>query len=570
MNWNISLLALFAFAPIVLTLTLIYVHGWMIKQTMPLVCAITSILALVIWRISFVQLAASCIEGLLLSLQVIFILFSVIFLAHTLRESRVMAIIREEFGHISSDRRIQAIFTAWFFGSGIDCLFGFGLTGGLCAAILGGLGFPPACALMIGVMGPMTANAFSAAGTPLFIGVAGGLEQPRFMEQLAAAGMDLPSYLQTVSTQAAIFHGIAGTFVPLMMVMMMTRFFGKNHSWTEGLTMAPFAIFCGLAFTIPYALATIFIGSQFSSLIGSLIGMAAAIIAIKTNFLIPKDKWHFPPKKQWRSDWLPGKKAKYPYTPEAIELMPFWKAWLPFGLLALLLVISRSHLLPLREWLRSSSIQLPQLFNSTVNISIHPFYSPAIILLLMTGFSIWLYKTSADRVRRAFGGWSVRITVIALSNIPWTIATACIYKNSCVNAAGVPGMPQAIAQWLAQIPYGEYWAPFVSPFVAATGDFFVSNNTFSNIILSSFQYEWGRSLFMPSSLFMALQVVGSSAGNLISLHYLAGSGAVVGMLGWSAPMGRKTILPMLAYLTIVGILGLLAAHFSSIISFFSF
>ena len=34
----------------------------------------------------------------------------------------------------------------------------------------------------------------------------------------------------------------------------------KNKSWKEGLAIWPFAIFAGLAFTVPYALTGIFLG----------------------------------------------------------------------------------------------------------------------------------------------------------------------------------------------------------------------------------------------------------------------------------------------------------------------
>ncbi|MBT2979986.1 L-lactate permease, partial [Vibrio anguillarum] len=77
-----------------------------------------------------------------------------------------------------------------------------------------------------------------------------------------------------ITASVAITHAIVGTLMPVLMAMMLTRFFGKNKSWTEGLDILPFAIFSGLAFTVPYALTGVFLGPEFPSLIGGLISLA--------------------------------------------------------------------------------------------------------------------------------------------------------------------------------------------------------------------------------------------------------------------------------------------------------
>ena len=51
--------------------------------------------------------------------------------------------------------------------------------------------------------------------------------------------------------------------MPLFLILIMTRFFGKNKSWTEGLSIFPFAIFAALSFTIPYLITGIFRAQNF-------------------------------------------------------------------------------------------------------------------------------------------------------------------------------------------------------------------------------------------------------------------------------------------------------------------
>ena len=75
-------------------------------------------------------------------------------------------------------------------------------------------------------------------------------------------------FLRLVTARAVVLHGIAGTLMPTLMVMMTTRFFGERKSWSEGLSIFPFALLGGLAFTVPYTLTGIFLGPEFPSLLG--------------------------------------------------------------------------------------------------------------------------------------------------------------------------------------------------------------------------------------------------------------------------------------------------------------
>ena len=104
------------------------------------------------------------------------------------------------------------------------------------------------------------------------------------------------------------------------MVMMMTRFFGKKKSWTEGLSIAPFALFGGIAFTIPYALTGVFIGAEFPSLIGALVGLAIVTLAAKKRFLLPKDTWDFASASEWPIQWMQSPDAMVRSWPLQLQL----------------------------------------------------------------------------------------------------------------------------------------------------------------------------------------------------------------------------------------------------------
>ena len=82
------------------------------------------------------------------------------------------------------------------------------------------LGFPAAAAVMLGMMIQSTAVTFGAVGTPILIGVTDGLASAELSARLSAAGVSFEQYRQTITAYAACLHGIAGTLIPTLMVMM--------------------------------------------------------------------------------------------------------------------------------------------------------------------------------------------------------------------------------------------------------------------------------------------------------------------------------------------------------------
>lgn len=548
-NW----LALFALIPIGLTLVLRYGYARPMKQTMLLVCGVTVLLSFFIWKVSWQQIAASIAQGFVVSAEMIILMLAALFLTHVLRHSRVFAWMREGFARVGgNDRRVQAILVAWLFGSGIEGLFGFASACSTCAAILGGLGFPPACAVIVSVIGPVAANSFCSVGLPINYGVLNSIEPALLKEGVG-------DFLQKTTFYTAIIQGLIGTFLPIFITATMVPFFGKKYSRRDSLSILPFALFAGLAFTIPYATTAIFLGPEFSALVGSVIGSAIVITATRTGFLLPREHWNFPPQSEWEHDWTPGKnKYGYVYQPEAPVPMPIWKAWMPYGLLVLLLILGRQ---PFAEpFLRSLSLQWPNLFDSPITVTFQPFYMPTMTLLLVTGVSIFLYRTSYEMLQEIWGHWLLKIGWFAVMTLPLTVATTFLYIHSGNNSSGLPSMPCVIAEWLAGMPGSNIWLLILTPLLGAAGTFFAHNNTFSSMMFSDFQACLGQNLGIPSSLAVALLIVGGSAGTMISLHYLTG-GAVVGMLGSSGSLGRKTARPMFIYLIVIGILGVIISQF---------
>jgi len=56
---------------------------------------------------------------------------------------------------------------------------------------------------------------------------------------------------------------------------------------------------------------------------------------------------------------------------------------------------------------------------------------------------------------------------------------------------------------------------------------------------------------------IALQAVGGAAGNMICVHNVVAASAVVGLLGREGLLIRKTIIPMIYYLAVAAIIGMI-------------
>ena len=130
--------------------------------------------------------------------------------------------------------------------------------------------------------------------------------------------------------------------------------------------------------------------------------------------------------------------------------------------------------------------------------------------------------------------------------------------NSGVNAADLPSMPVAMAEWVAT-SVGGVW-PFFAPSIGAIGAFIAGSNTVSNLMFSLFQFSVAETLAISGVVIVALQAVGAAAGNMIAIHNVVAASATVGLLGQEGATLRKTIIPTLYYVVLVGVLGMIAVY----------
>ncbi|MCG7491611.1 L-lactate permease [Vibrio sp. Of14-4] len=552
---NETILALVAFSPIAVAAFLLVGLNWPAKRAMPIAFALTVVIAFFVWDMSTSRIFASAIQGVIITISVLWIVFGAIFLLNTLKHTGAISTIRYGFTNISPDRRVQAIIIAWCFGCFIEGASGFGTPAAIAAPLLVAIGFPALAAVLMGMMIQSTPVSFGAVGTPIIVGINKGLDSHNIGQTLVSNGSNWEAYLQQITASVSIIHACVGILIPVLMAVMLTRFFGKNKSWTEGLDIIPFALFAGLSFTLPYALTGVFLGPEFPSLIGGLTGLSVVVFAAKRGFLVPQTTWDFEHESKWPKEWLGSLKIELNTTQS--KPMSMWLAWFPYVLLALALVLSRVSG-DVKSVLMGINLSFENIFNyADINAAIQPLYLPGGILVFVAFVAVLIQSRSIKPLVKACGE-SSQALVGAGFVLMFTIPMVRIFVNSGINGADLASMPITTANFTASL-VGEAF-PVLSASIGALGAFIAGSNTVSNMMFGQFQFEVARTLSISSVIVVALQAVGAAAGNMIAIHNVVAASATVGLLGREGATLRKTILPTLYYVIVTGIIGLIAIY----------
>jgi lactate permease len=554
---NPTLLSLLAFAPLVLAAVLLVGFSWPAKHAMPAVLGVTALIALTAWDMSLNRVIASSLQGLILTGAILWIIFGAILLLNTLKHSGAITAIRSGFSNISPDRRIQVIIVAWLFGCFIEGASGFGTPAAVAAPLLVALGFPALGAVMLGMMVQSTPVSFGAVGTPIVVGVTGGLDKAGITQSLIAHGSDWNTFYRLITSEVAITHAIIGILMPLFMCAMLTRYFGRNKSWREGLAVAPFAIFAGLAFVLPYAAAGVFLGPEFPSMIGALVGLVIVVPAAKAGFLMPKTSWDFADAKDWPVAWMGSIEIKLDTLSNKLP-MSIGLAWLPYLLLAGLLVLSRVNADVKAFFTKNLVLGWSDIMGETgVSGDIQFLYLPGGIMVMVVLATFVLQRMTLAKLTAAVTESSKTLLGAGFVLI-FTIPMVRILINSGVNMADLPSMPRAMAELVASSVGSVY--PFFAASVGALGAFIAGSNTVSNLMMAQFQFDTAHLIGVSSAMLVASQAVGAAAGNMIAIHNIVAASATVGLLGREGDVLRMTIIPTIYYLLMAGLIAMISVY----------
>ncbi len=546
--------------PIAAVALFLVILRWPASRAMPISYLVAAVLAFFVWKVPAVQIAAASTKGLIIAAELLYIIFGAILLLNTLEESGALRRIRRTFSDITADRRIQVIIIAWLFGSFIEGSAGFGTPAAVAVPLLVGLRFPALAAVVAGMIIQSTPVSFGACGTPILVGVNSGLSGDPAIQQFAAdAGYaQWSDFLAMIGLKVAVLHAVTGTLIPLFVVAVMTRFFGKNRSLWEGLAVWRFALFAALAMTIPYVTVAYLLGPEFPSLLGGLIGLSIVVPAARAGWFMPSEDqtWDFDEPDRWDPDW----------TGEPLQIRPnhgrdlgALVAWLPYVFVALLLVVTRLKALPLEGLIQSVTIPVNGIFGTEIERIVKPLYLPGTVFIVVSLLTFFLHRMDAGDYRRAWTK-SGRTMIAASVALVFTVPMVQVFINSGApvspggdTGAGYEKMPLALAAGVEQL-VGEAW-PIFATFIGGIGAAVAGSNTVSNMMFSLFQFDVGSRIGVDPTWIVALQAVGGAAGNTICVHNVVAASAVAGLVGKEGIVIRKTLIVFTYYALLSGALG---------------
>lgn len=545
--------ALIAVAPLALVFLLLVSWQWPARQAMPAGLLLTVLIAVFYWRVPAAYIIAASIEGVIIAANLLYIILGALLLLFTLVHSGAVNTIRDTFAEVSPDPRIQAIIIGWSFGTFIEGASGFGTPAAVAGPLLVVLGFPPLAAVMCTLIIQSTPVSFGAVGTPVLVGIQDGLSGQAIVENYIAAQPDfhgLDNLVFSIGGQIAIIHALTGFVIPLFVVMMLTRYFGAGKSWREGLEVWKFAIFAGIAFTLPYVFLALYLGPEFPSLIGGLVAMFVTVIAAKAGLFQPKSVWSFPERGQWPHHWLAATSLDQPDMQNG--RLPFWKAALPYCLITVLLIITRQPGLPFKSLLSGFEIDTGPLLGTEISASITPLYLPGTVFMLVVLISLPILGIGfrqANAVARSTFAAFINAAVVLVIAVPMVR----IFIQSGVNTSGLESMPITLAQTVADMS-GQAW-PLFAASIGALGAFIGGSNTVSNLTFALFQFGVAIKTGLSPVVIVALQAVGGAAGNMICIHNIVAASATCGLGGQEGSLIRKTIIPTIYYLVVASVIG---------------
>jgi len=533
------MIPLLAFLPILLTIIAMVGLNVRAHRALPLAWLVASVIACTVWKLDIHHILAFSLFGVFKAWDILVIILGAILILNTLKYSGAMATINHGFNGITPDRRIQVIIIGFMFGAFIEGAAGFGTPAALAGPLLVGLGFPPLAAAMVTLIYNSVPVVFGVVGTPFF-GATSTLSQ-----NLRMMNADASLFSVALAKWAALPNAIAGTFLPLIGLCMLTFFFGKKRSIKPALEAAPFALFAGLSFTVPYTLIALFFGPELPSLLGSLIGLVVVIVAAKKGFLVPARPWDFPDRADWESNWIST--VDVGDTGEA--KMPLIKAWTPYVVIALILVVSRIPGFGIKGPLSSQEIGLSSILGvSGLDYAFRWAYNPGTIpFILVALLSQAFFRMPKDAITRAWKttySQTKAATIALLSGV----ALVQLMLHTAQNPAGLDGMLTEMAKAVAHVSGGLY--PLVAVPIGVLGSFMAGSATVSNILFSSFQFETATLLGISPVLVCALQCTGGALGNMVCINNIVAVSATVGCAGVTGTLIRRNIIPVMVYYAI--------------------
>lgn len=524
-----------ALLPIVAALGMLLFFRMTPGKALPLSALMTVVIGIAMWHMPSLNVAAAVTLGVCKALDIVLIIFGAVLLLNVMRECGLMQVVTASLFKVTPDRRIQVLLIAWLFSGLIEGAAGFGAAPALVAPLLAGLGFPVFTAVVVALVCNTLPVPFGAVGTPvltLFSTMSSEVAEP----DLFARG---------VLENLTLISGISGIFIPLFAVgMMIFGTPGKNR-WRAFWEITPLSLLAGALFIVPWRLCAIWLGPELPSIMGAVAGLPLMLLVLKLRFFVPHRVWDFTENPAGAAAVSVAETVGQKKNITAIQ------AWMPYILLAGILLLIKVDFLPFKSWIN----RLPAIaWRSCWGVPEsgfcwNIFNNPGVVPLFLLGGGIyWYHHRNLKGFAPVIGSTVKQIWMASLAIIA-SMVMVQVMIFSRFNPAGLPGMLNCVAQGCVD-GLGRYFL-WISPFLGVLGTFVAGSCTVSNILFAPLQFDTAQLLGLPETITVALQNVGGGLGSMIRISGVIAACATVNLKGQEGKIIFLNMLPTL-------VLGLLA------------
>ncbi len=475
---------LLAALPLATILVLLVGFRWGADKAGPAGWLVAVLLAAFYFGTGIEVLAAAQVKSLLLTLDVLLIIWGAFLLYRVTDEAGAIEVIGETLPSLIKDRGMQALLIGWPFASFLQGVGGFGVPTAVTAPLLIGLGYAPLTAVIVPSIGQAWSVTFGSLGSSFqALMVASGLG----WEQLAAA--------------SAILLGLLG--------------YGSGigaehaaHGWRAVRRLAVVILILGTVMGVTqYLLAT--------NGLWNLAGFGAGLAGMVVGYFLARE----------------GRPSR--------ALLLAMSAYI--ALIAITVVV---QLIPfVREALGGPEIRLmfPELSTARGYTTpggpgrVIPIFTHAGALLFYAAIVAYLIHRRAGQyrpgaARRILAGTITRV-------IPSSLGIAALVSMAVVM--GHAGMTEALAQGLARAFAGIY--PALAPWIGGLGAFMTGSNTNSNVIFGELQLRTAQLLGYSVPLLLAAQTAGAAIFSVLAPSKIVVGASTAGMGGKEGIILRRLI-----------------------------
>ncbi|MGA2403241.1 MAG: lactate permease LctP family transporter [Syntrophobacteraceae bacterium] len=484
------------------------------------------ILAIAVWGMPVGPALSATLMGAAFGIfPIVWIVLNTIWVYNMTVESGEFDKIRNSLACITDDRRLQALFIAFAFGSFIEGTAGFGTPVAITAAMLVGLGFNPMYAAGICLIANTAPVAFGAIGIPIVVAA-------------KVTDLDMMHISQIVGRQLPFLSII----VPIWLSVTMCGF-------KRSLEVLPALIVTGVCFAVTQFTVSNFVGPYLPDILSALVTIIG--LGLFLRVWKPSKVFHFPEEK-------PAGPVTCLYGSGQIV-----RAWTPYFILAIMVFLwgldsIKTILAPF-----GTIFNWPGLHNLVVKTA--PIVAKNSPYAAQYALNIGSAAGTAILIAGLF-------SLLVIPNYGLGRAFACYARTArqlrfpIVTIAMILGLAYIMnysgmssSMGLALASTGVLF-PFFAPILGWLGVFLTGSDTSSNALFGSLQKTTATQIGVDPALTVAANSSGGVCGKMISPQSISIATAASGLVGQEGSIFRFTLKHSIAMVLLISILTILQAY----------